>query len=292
MNALISLPFVIFYMITILAIPVLVGVYVYKDAKKHNMDAVLWTLIAILVPGFVGLIIYLVVRSNDVNVNCPKCKKPISYEYSLCPYCGEQLKEFCPNCNSPLENGWVTCPKCGSKLPEEHNISINPLPPKKDKTLVWVIIAIILVPILIFIIGVVGLGVFNVQTTNFMKLNYAHNLNVKDIKEVEIKNWVESCDTTGKGVYLLKIEDRSSNNKYDYYLYINSDSYNKKGYLYNGTTTVLNNDFRINLYTGEKFEDALDYQLAHFLYEGKKTDKTIIYINGEKVEFKESNLQK
>lgn len=43
-------------------IPVLVGVYVYHDAKKRGMNAALWLLITLLTPIFLGLVIYLLVR--------------------------------------------------------------------------------------------------------------------------------------------------------------------------------------------------------------------------------------
>ena len=56
----------------VIAIPVLVGYYVYKDAKKRDMDAVLWTLVAVLVPSLIGLIIYLVVRGNTSTFACPE----------------------------------------------------------------------------------------------------------------------------------------------------------------------------------------------------------------------------
>jgi ABC-type transport system involved in multi-copper enzyme maturation permease subunit len=95
--------FFVLIAVFILLIPVFIGTYIYKDAKSRGMDAVLWTLAAVLVPGFVGLIIYLVIRSNNPNVNCPSCRKPVSDEYVLCPApnCGVSLKEVCPSCNAP-----------------------------------------------------------------------------------------------------------------------------------------------------------------------------------------------
>lgn len=54
-------------MVLIVFIPVLIGTYVYKDAKSRNMDAFLWTLVSILMPGFLGLIIYLIIRTNSTT---------------------------------------------------------------------------------------------------------------------------------------------------------------------------------------------------------------------------------
>lgn len=47
---------VIFYVISIL-----IAIWVYKDAKKRDMNAVVWLLI-VLLTGCIGCIIYLVVR--------------------------------------------------------------------------------------------------------------------------------------------------------------------------------------------------------------------------------------
>jgi len=47
-----------------IGIPVMIGVYVYKDAQSRRMNAVLWTLVAIFAPGLTGFIIYLLVRRD------------------------------------------------------------------------------------------------------------------------------------------------------------------------------------------------------------------------------------
>ncbi|MBR3786573.1 MAG: hypothetical protein IKJ77_09220 [Firmicutes bacterium] len=48
-----------------MAIPLLVGILVYRDADKRvDCNPWLWALIAALAPSFVGLIIYLVVRGD------------------------------------------------------------------------------------------------------------------------------------------------------------------------------------------------------------------------------------
>ena len=64
--------------VMMIAIPIIIGCYVYKDAKQRNMDAKLWTVVAILVPGLVGLIIYLIIRGNNSAVICPACEKESS----------------------------------------------------------------------------------------------------------------------------------------------------------------------------------------------------------------------
>ncbi len=52
----ILIPVIIYYVIGIL-----IAVWVYKDAKKRDMNATVWLLI-VLITGCLGCIIYLVVR--------------------------------------------------------------------------------------------------------------------------------------------------------------------------------------------------------------------------------------
>jgi hypothetical protein len=43
-------------------ITIFIAIWVYKDAESRGMSGILWALVAIFVPYFIGLIIYLVVR--------------------------------------------------------------------------------------------------------------------------------------------------------------------------------------------------------------------------------------
>lgn len=85
-----------------IGIAALIGGFVYQDAVKRNMNAVLWTLIAVFVPGFIGLIIYLIVRTDyRKNLNCSFCGYPIQENYVRCPQCGSVLRnDFTQNSNS------------------------------------------------------------------------------------------------------------------------------------------------------------------------------------------------
>ena len=56
-------------MILLLTIPVIVGVYVYRDAKRRGMNAALWTLVAVFAPSLIGFIIYLLVSSFYTLIN-------------------------------------------------------------------------------------------------------------------------------------------------------------------------------------------------------------------------------
>lgn len=56
-NVVIAIP-LFMLMIIVALLPLLIGVYVYRDAKRRGMNAALWTLIAILAPSLIGFIIY------------------------------------------------------------------------------------------------------------------------------------------------------------------------------------------------------------------------------------------
>ena len=43
---------------------ILIAVWVYRDAESRGMSGILWLLIVIFVPYFIGLIIYLIVRRD------------------------------------------------------------------------------------------------------------------------------------------------------------------------------------------------------------------------------------
>ena len=122
-------------------IPILIGVYVYRDARRRGMNAVLWTLIAILAPSLIGFIIYLLVRGNYSNLKCPRCDATVTEQYVVCPKCGAKLKPSCPNCSTPVEPDWAVCPKCAQPLPTAQEDIVTPVRPK-DKTL-WKILAAI-----------------------------------------------------------------------------------------------------------------------------------------------------
>ncbi len=48
-----------------LGLPILIGVCVYRDARKRvDCSPLLWALVAALVPSFIGLVIYLIIRRD------------------------------------------------------------------------------------------------------------------------------------------------------------------------------------------------------------------------------------
>jgi hypothetical protein len=92
-----------------------IAVWLYRDARKREMEAAVWLLIYIVV-GLMGLFLYLILRKDTpvkvkVTTNVPittndstiqvKLIPPISAEDRFCTQCGTKLTldaKFCNNC--------------------------------------------------------------------------------------------------------------------------------------------------------------------------------------------------
>lgn len=99
-----------------LIIPLIIFVYVYRDAKRRGMNAILWALIAAIAPTLIGLIVYLLVRGSYSDLRCPVCDTPVQEQFVVCPKCGTKLHASCSNCAAPVEPDWKVCPKCAQPL--------------------------------------------------------------------------------------------------------------------------------------------------------------------------------
>ena len=103
------------------AVPLLVGAlillygYVYADARRRGMRALLWMLLAIFIPNSIGIILYFVLR-DPLLQPCLRCGTPVKTGFAHCPFCGEVLTATCPQCKAAVESGWTNCASCGSKL--------------------------------------------------------------------------------------------------------------------------------------------------------------------------------
>jgi RNA polymerase subunit RPABC4/transcription elongation factor Spt4 len=112
-------------MVLIFAAYLIAVVWVYRDAESRGMSGVLWSLL-VLVGNFIGLIIYLIVRNDElpgqmaaeIAMSCPNCGKSVAQKFSFCPYCGTRLKAICPACEKTVSGDWIVCPYCGKNLKE------------------------------------------------------------------------------------------------------------------------------------------------------------------------------
>lgn len=92
--------------------------YVYRDAKRRDMNPVLWTLlVAVLVPSsvLIGFVIYLLVR-DPLPYPCPRCSAPVGPRFNFCPNCKNDLHPSCPSCKREIVETDKFCPFCAFDL--------------------------------------------------------------------------------------------------------------------------------------------------------------------------------
>lgn len=204
----------------VLGIPILIGVYVYRDASKRGMNALLWALVAIFAPSLIGLIIYLLVRGNYSDMTCPKCATPVTEQYVVCPKCGVKLKPSCPNCSAPVEQDWKLCPRCATTLPEQYE-DIEPPHRVKDKSLGKILIVLIVVPILLLAILFGGMIAMRTYTGNGGGSSTMFETSFDELYSVQetsyVREWLESCDDDGSA-YALEYAITFNGVKHYYYL--------------------------------------------------------------------------
>lgn len=209
------------YLAFLIGVPILVGVYVFQDARRRGMNATLWTLIAVLVPILVGFIIYLLVRGSYPDLKCPRCGAPVRETYMSCPQCGARLKASCPNCSAPVEPGWKVCPRCASPLSQDDPNIQTPVR-KKDRGLGVVLAVVILVPLALLLFSLFSIttlaptsgggGVATLFVDEYLAMT----------NNPEIKAWLEGCGDDPNTAYVLrhKISEETGDSSLEYLIYM------------------------------------------------------------------------
>lgn len=198
----------------LLGIMVFIGVYVYRDAQKRGMNALLWLLIALLTPSLLGLIIYLLVRGSYSDLKCPNCQTTVEENYMVCPNCQTRLRASCPNCNTPVQPSWKVCPQCAEPLPENFDAVSAPVRPK-DNTLWKILIAIIVIPVALIILLVV-LSFSSFRTTVTSQSTAITAMPVDDYMALShqpeaIKEWLSHCASSQEQYHVLKFSSTQGN---------------------------------------------------------------------------------
>ena len=156
-----------FFFLLIISVQFLLGIFVYRDAKARGMDPLLWTLLAVFAPGFIGLIIYLIIRRDHVKMSCPKCGGEVNQTFVSCPNCGQKLCASCVNCGFALRPEWKLCPHCGAEIAEVGSFIPPVLDRPNNKGVGVAIAAILAVPLAtILIIACIGFGAYFLSTDN------------------------------------------------------------------------------------------------------------------------------
>lgn len=187
-----------------------IGVYVYRDAKRRGMNAVAWALIALFGPALIGFIIYLLVRGNYSDLECPRCAAPVTEQFVVCPQCGTRLRPACPNCSGPVEPGWKVCPRCATPL---DGVEMHPTPPlrRRDKTLGKILIAIIVVPVVLIALAVLSFTMFEtsaVGPSTLQEVSFDEYRQTQESEEArtEVTGWLNSLERRTDRAYALRYD--------------------------------------------------------------------------------------
>jgi hypothetical protein len=108
--------------------------WTYRDIRDRTRDAAFQVvaILLVLVFNILGWVIYMILRPGETLAEayarsleeeallqeleeqgiCPSCKRYVSADFVMCPYCRTQLKEPCASCGRPLNFNWVACPYC------------------------------------------------------------------------------------------------------------------------------------------------------------------------------------
>ena len=77
----------------ILISSILMAIWVYKDAKAHGENGLLWLVIVIVVPNALGLVLYLLLVKREEKKICPTCGSYNPLNASHCGQCGGSLDQ-------------------------------------------------------------------------------------------------------------------------------------------------------------------------------------------------------
>lgn len=163
----------------VIAVPVFLGIYVYQDARSRGMEPWLWALIAVLAPGFIGLIIYLVVRKDHLIAKCPQCGSEVQEGFVSCPACGQKLSASCRNCGTALRPEWKLCPTCGTEITEAEPFTPPVVARPANKKLFGALLVSLLLPIGLFLL---------LAMAGFLGMMFVANYDEVDVTESDVWN--------------------------------------------------------------------------------------------------------
>ncbi len=219
-------PWIILMVLLCTVVPVLLAVFVYRDAKARGMEPLLWTLLAVFAPGFIGLIVYLVVRRDHFKLMCPQCGNEVQQGFVSCPNCGQKLSANCSNCGTALRPEWKLCPQCGNEVTPGQSFASPIMVKPNNKGLGVAIAAILALPLAFIFFAIVafaGLRFYNtsggsetgidsdyeaktkIALEDFSQASHYVELEVLTLQEAEpdkeITNWVKEKQKGKEGVY-------------------------------------------------------------------------------------------
>jgi len=194
---------------TVLTIFILIGVYVYKDANARGMNGLLWAIVAMFAPSFIGIIVYLIVRENYSSLTCLNCGAQVKPGYNTCPNCGSSLKERCENCGAYVEPDFKVCPNCAHELSHQYQGAVGSVKRKSSNgPLIAILVVLIIIPIIVVVAFLLFMIPVRSGTINFEESGIEYNeIYNEDKNIIVLENGILNLDNTFsiKGEDSLKI---------------------------------------------------------------------------------------
>ncbi|MBQ3546004.1 MAG: zinc ribbon domain-containing protein [Lachnospiraceae bacterium] len=271
-------------------------VFVYRDAKKRDVNEKIWALITLVAPFLLGLIIYLVSRPPLVELKCPKCGSVLQREDKVCPECNVDLLTKCPNCEFPIQKGWKSCPKCGNGIENDYEQPISIYQKDKGLGIVGIIVIILVVCIFISFTSVSKYNTSTAYSSSYGGLRGMYNITKEDLSNnSSIESWINECDSLDKDYYVLLSKKSNTcfiyvknnkglmnidseiqyinGNKCEATFYITETEYEDKyGYHFFMYEMDVTKDFEVKIFEADIQED---YEIL----KGKKCDVKVSVIN-------------
>ena len=91
----------------------LIALWVYANARKSKLNAVMWGIIA-LFTNLAGLFVYLIYKQG--NKTCYQCGAVQNAANIYCTSCGVKIGETCDHCHSVINGKDNYCKNCGSEI--------------------------------------------------------------------------------------------------------------------------------------------------------------------------------
>jgi hypothetical protein len=92
--------------------------YVSRDVKRRKMSAAIWMLIVVVIPCFIGAVVYFLLR-QPISIRCPSCTTELTAGVHFCPQCRFQVAPVCGQCFRGVQITDAYCPRCGHNVSED-----------------------------------------------------------------------------------------------------------------------------------------------------------------------------
>lgn len=109
------------------AATILLTGYIWADAKRRGMNALLWVILIILIPKPIGFIAYFLLRKPMLQP-CPNCHAALQPGFRFCPHCRYVVGPTCMHCGRAIELDYKVCPYCGQAVQQTPPTTTVPPP--------------------------------------------------------------------------------------------------------------------------------------------------------------------